>query len=189
MLGLGWGEMLVLATVAILVVGPKDLPKMLRSIGRTVKSVRSVAGDFQRQFSEAIDEIDDDGTMRAAANPMKSVKSEIDAVKEDFDLGWMDDDGPRKSAEAAVKKRVALDEAMSAEASKAAAKPAARKTAAKKASAKKPAAAKSSAAKKPTAKKSAANKPAAKKPATKKPTAQKPRASKSKKSQPAGETA
>ncbi|MEO0498636.1 MAG: Sec-independent protein translocase protein TatB, partial [Pseudomonadota bacterium] len=143
MLGLGWGEMLVLATVAILVVGPKDLPKMLRSIGRTVKSVRSVAGDFQRQFSDAIDEIDDDGTMRAAANPMKSVKGEIDAVKEDFDLGWMDDEGPRRSAEAAVKKRMALDEAMSAEASKAAAKPtgakpSTAKSSTKKQSAKKP---------------------------------------------------
>ncbi|MBL4892865.1 MAG: twin-arginine translocase subunit TatB, partial [Rhizobiaceae bacterium] len=56
MFDIGWTEMLVVACVAIIVVGPKDLPKMLRSVGKTIKKVRGMAGDFQRQFNDALKE-------------------------------------------------------------------------------------------------------------------------------------
>lgn len=52
--------MLVIAVVMILVVGPKDLPGMLRTIGKTVGNLRRMAGDFQRQFSDALKEADID---------------------------------------------------------------------------------------------------------------------------------
>ncbi|MEQ9689486.1 MAG: Sec-independent protein translocase protein TatB, partial [Bauldia litoralis] len=45
---------MVVACVAILVVGPKDLPGMLRTFGKTVGSLRRMAGDFQRQFNDAL---------------------------------------------------------------------------------------------------------------------------------------
>ena len=53
MFDIGWTEMLVIAVVMIVVVGPKDLPKMLRTFGRTTSKLRSMAGDFRKQFDEA----------------------------------------------------------------------------------------------------------------------------------------
>ena len=47
---------MVVACVAILVVGPKDLPAMLRTFGKTVGGLRRMAGDFQRQFNDALKE-------------------------------------------------------------------------------------------------------------------------------------
>ena len=51
-----WSEMLVIACVAIIVVGPKDLPGMLRQFGKTLGSIKRMAGDFQRQFNDALKE-------------------------------------------------------------------------------------------------------------------------------------
>ena len=48
--------MLVIACVAIIVVGPKDLPGMLRQFGKTLGSIKRMAGDFQRQFNDALKE-------------------------------------------------------------------------------------------------------------------------------------
>lgn len=70
MLEIGWSEMLVIAIVMIVVVKPKDLPGMLRSIGRTVAKLRSMAGDFQKQFNEALQEAE-----------LDDVKKSVDAIR------------------------------------------------------------------------------------------------------------
>jgi len=46
-------ELMVIAVVAIVVIGPKDLPDMLRGLGRIVRKMRLMAGDFQRQMDQA----------------------------------------------------------------------------------------------------------------------------------------
>lgn len=46
-------ELMVIAIVAIVVIGPKDLPDMLRNLGRFVRKLRMMAGDFQRQMDQA----------------------------------------------------------------------------------------------------------------------------------------
>ncbi|TIW15558.1 MAG: twin-arginine translocase subunit TatB, partial [Mesorhizobium sp.] len=51
MFEVGWSELLVIAVVMIVVVGPKDLPAMLRTFGRTAAKLRGMAADFQRQFN------------------------------------------------------------------------------------------------------------------------------------------
>ena len=56
MLNLGWGEVLVVVVVALVVVGPKDLPRLLGSWGRYARKMRRMASDFQRQFEDAINE-------------------------------------------------------------------------------------------------------------------------------------
>lgn len=58
MFEVGWSEMLIIAIVMIVVVGPKDLPGMLRTFGRTATKLRAMAGDFQKQFNEALQEAD-----------------------------------------------------------------------------------------------------------------------------------
>jgi len=60
MLDIGWSELLVVAIVAIVVVGPKDLPKLMRTLGFYAGKVRRAAADFQRQFHEAMAESEAD---------------------------------------------------------------------------------------------------------------------------------
>ena len=54
MFDIGWSEILVIAVVAIIVVGPKDLPRMLRTFGRMMGQVRRTANEFRRQFDDAL---------------------------------------------------------------------------------------------------------------------------------------
>jgi sec-independent protein translocase protein TatB len=56
MLDVGYSELLVIAIVLIVVVGPRDLPKMLRAFGSAMTRFRKVSGDFRRQFDEALKE-------------------------------------------------------------------------------------------------------------------------------------
>ena len=62
---IGWTEMLVIAIVMIVVVGPKDLPRMLRTFGKTTAKLRSMAGDFQKQFNEALKEAELDDVKKS----------------------------------------------------------------------------------------------------------------------------
>jgi sec-independent protein translocase protein TatB len=54
MFDIGWTEILIIAVVAIIVVGPKDLPSMLRTLGRYAGQLRRTAGEFRSQFDDAI---------------------------------------------------------------------------------------------------------------------------------------
>jgi sec-independent protein translocase protein TatB len=74
MFDLGWSEMLLVGIVALIVVGPKELPGLFRSIGVWVGKARGVAREFTRAMEAAADETgmkEIDRTIRAAANPVK----------------------------------------------------------------------------------------------------------------------
>lgn len=58
MLDIGWQELLVIGALALIVVGPKDLPGLLRSVGQWVGRVRGMARDFQRAMNDAAREAD-----------------------------------------------------------------------------------------------------------------------------------
>ncbi|MDJ0514075.1 MAG: Sec-independent protein translocase protein TatB [Methyloceanibacter sp.] len=70
MLDIGWTELLVVAIVAIVVVGPKDLPKLMRTVGFYVGKARRAAADFQRQFNEAV-----------AESEAEEVRKNLEAIK------------------------------------------------------------------------------------------------------------
>ena len=53
MLDIGWQELLVIGALALIVVGPKDLPGLLRSVGQWVGKIRGMARDFQRTMNDA----------------------------------------------------------------------------------------------------------------------------------------
>lgn len=87
MLDIGFPELLVIAVVLILVVGPKDLPPMLRAFGKTVKKYRGMATDFKNQFNEALDESELDELRQAASdvknmNPMNKLKDAVNPLTE-----------------------------------------------------------------------------------------------------------
>lgn len=67
----GWTEMLVVAIVLIVVVGPKDLPRMLRTFGKTTASLRRMAGDFRKQFDEALKEAEMEDVRNIASDVRK----------------------------------------------------------------------------------------------------------------------
>lgn len=55
MFDIGWSELLILGALALIVVGPKDLPGMLRTLGQVVTKARRMARDFQRTMEDAAD--------------------------------------------------------------------------------------------------------------------------------------
>jgi sec-independent protein translocase protein TatB len=56
MFEIGWEKILVVGVIALLVIGPKELPGVLRSVGQWVGKVRRMAAEFQSQFQEALRE-------------------------------------------------------------------------------------------------------------------------------------
>lgn len=82
MFDIGWTEILVIVIVTILVVGPKELPGLLRTIGKTVGSMRKMAGDFQSQFNEALREAELDDVKNTIGdvrklNPTNAIKDAV----------------------------------------------------------------------------------------------------------------
>jgi sec-independent protein translocase protein TatB len=58
MFNLGWGEILLIGIVALIAIGPKELPGVLRTVGQMIGKVRRMANEFQGQFQEALREAD-----------------------------------------------------------------------------------------------------------------------------------
>lgn len=72
MLDIGWSELLIIGIVALVVIGPKELPGVLRSVGQMVSKLRRMAGEFQGQFQEALREAE-----------MADLHKEITGLKDD----------------------------------------------------------------------------------------------------------
>jgi sec-independent protein translocase protein TatB len=75
MFDMSWGEMMVIGAVALIVIGPKDLPRTLRTVGNMVGKVRRMASDFQGQFQEAMREAELDDVKRQIQGVNDSVSS------------------------------------------------------------------------------------------------------------------
>ncbi len=162
MFGLGWSEMVLVAIVALIVIGPKDLPGLFRTLGEFTGKARGMAREFSRAMEAAADDAgvkDISSTLKTATNPHKFG---VDKLREA--TGIQAGPATRELTEQRAAKKAQMSEAMA----KAASDRKAREAEAAVADAvPKPAA------KKPAPKKAAAKKPAAKKPAAKKPAAAK----------------
>ncbi|MBL28820.1 MAG: twin-arginine translocase subunit TatB [Rhodospirillaceae bacterium] len=64
MFDIGWPELSIIALVALFVIGPKDLPKVFRTVGRWVAQVRGMAKEFQQSVEEAVRESELDDVKR-----------------------------------------------------------------------------------------------------------------------------
>jgi sec-independent protein translocase protein TatB len=141
MFDIGWTELLVIGIVALIVVGPKDLPGMFRTLGKFTAKARRMAGEFQRAMEDAADETGVKETAKDIKN-MTSAKSmglnKINDAVDKFDKWEPGKDtakGPateklseeraaaaekirQSSAEAALKRQIADAEAVAAEARK-----------------------------------------------------------------------
>lgn len=206
MFDIGFTELLVIGVVALIVVGPKDLPGMFRTLGRFTARARSMAREFSQAMNEAADSTgakDIASTLKSATNP-KSMgldalnkaadgfekwdpakalrdQQEADAATKTPQLSEERAEVARKIHAATAKAATDLQAVEAATETADVAKPT--KTTAKKSppvkkSTGKGAAGKGTAAKAATAKAKTTKAPAAKKPAAKKPAAKKPAAKK-----------
>jgi len=71
MFDIGWGKIIIIAVIALIVIGPKELPAVLRTVGQWMGKIRRMAAEFQNQFQEAMREAE-----------MADLKKSVDAITE-----------------------------------------------------------------------------------------------------------
>jgi sec-independent protein translocase protein TatB len=94
MFDISWSEFLLIGVVALIVIGPKELPGVLRTLGQYTRKVRGMAADFQNQFQEAMREaemadlkkqVDDIAQDVKNFDPLKDVRSDLEATGKDIE--------------------------------------------------------------------------------------------------------
>jgi sec-independent protein translocase protein TatB len=89
MFDISWSEFLLIGVIALIVIGPKELPGVLRTLGQYTRKVRGMAAEFQSQFQEAMREaemadlkksVDDMASDLKNFDPLKDVKSDLEAT-------------------------------------------------------------------------------------------------------------
>ena len=78
MLTFGWGEILLVTVVIIVVVGPKDLPKLIKQLSTFTKSLKKLSREFKYSLNEIADHED--------FKDVKSSLNEVNKIKDDIDL-------------------------------------------------------------------------------------------------------
>ncbi len=76
MFDIGWGELVVIGIVALIAIGPKELPTVLRTMAQYMGKIRRMAAEFQGQFQEALRE--------AEVTDLKKTADEMSASVTDF---------------------------------------------------------------------------------------------------------
>jgi sec-independent protein translocase protein TatB len=94
MFDISWTEFLLIGIVALIVIGPKELPAVMRSLGQWTRKIRSLAADFQNQFHEAMREaemadlkkqVDDVASDIKQYDPLKDVRADVEAIGKNLD--------------------------------------------------------------------------------------------------------
>jgi sec-independent protein translocase protein TatB len=83
MFEIAWSELFIVLVVAIIVVGPKELPGMLRALGRMLGKLRRQADDFRRQFDESMKDVGGEDLQRELNelrrnNPLNEIRNTIE---------------------------------------------------------------------------------------------------------------
>lgn len=92
---IGWTELLVIAVVAIIVMGPRELTEFMRTVGKTMGTLKRTADDFRRQFDDALKDTElsqlkseFEETAAEIKNPLtefeKSVQGDLDDIERTY---------------------------------------------------------------------------------------------------------
>jgi sec-independent protein translocase protein TatB len=112
MFDISWTEFLLIGIVALIVIGPKELPAVMRGLGQWTRKIRSLAADFQNQFHEAMREaemadlkkqVDDVAQDIKQYDPLKDVRADVEAIGKDLDAA-PDKNSEEKSSEKELSK-------------------------------------------------------------------------------------
>lgn len=113
MFDIAWSEMLLIGGVALIVIGPKDLPGALRTAGQAIGKIRRMAAEFQGQFNDAMREaeltdlkkqVDDIGNSIQASTNFDPIEPMKDFGASDASKPAAADDKAMKEAEATLAK-------------------------------------------------------------------------------------
>jgi sec-independent protein translocase protein TatB len=94
MFDISWSELMLIGVVALVVIGPKELPGVLRTLGQMMRKVRGMASEFQSQFQEAMREAEMADLKKEVDNlahdfrsydPLKEVRSDVENMGKDFE--------------------------------------------------------------------------------------------------------
>jgi sec-independent protein translocase protein TatB len=134
MFDIGWSELLLIGIVALIVIGPKELPAALRTLGQWMTKIRRMASEFQGQFQDAMREAElaelkkemDDMAAKAQSygqfDPLEDVRKDIEKSAGDLppldtpttsaptDIATTPTDGPAADATATDEPRLPLPE-------------------------------------------------------------------------------
>ncbi|HKK98211.1 MAG TPA: Sec-independent protein translocase protein TatB [Marivita sp.] len=122
MFDLGFAELLLIGIVALIVVGPKDLPVLFRRIGQFVGKAKGMAREFSRAMNDAADDAgvkDMAKTFKSATNPVSSAMDGVkDAAKSMTDIKPDSHTGQLSAERQEAKKKIELSAAKAAAARK-----------------------------------------------------------------------
>jgi sec-independent protein translocase protein TatB len=90
--GMGGFEAVIIALLALVIVGPKDLPVLMRKLARWVSKVRGMAAEFRMSFDELarqseLDELRREVEALRRGDPLNPVRSELDPIARDINAG------------------------------------------------------------------------------------------------------
>ena len=93
MFDISWTEFLLIGIVALVFIGPKELPGVMRTLGQYTRKIRAMAAEFQGQFQEAMREaemadlkksVDDLASDIKSYDPLKSTREDVEAIGKDL---------------------------------------------------------------------------------------------------------
>jgi sec-independent protein translocase protein TatB len=129
MIEIGWGKLLLIGIVALLVIGPKELPAVLRTVGQWMTKLRRMAAEFQSQFQEAmreaelaelkkqVDEMSNTAQSHANIDPLADVRRELETTQRQIESVVTEPASPKgpsgevSSADPTVETQLAVSEA------------------------------------------------------------------------------
>ena len=80
MFDIGWGELLIIGIVALIAIGPKELPAALRALGQWMTKIRRMASDFQNQFQEAMREAELSDLKKEVETAQRDIESSVTSM-------------------------------------------------------------------------------------------------------------
>jgi len=119
MFDISWTEFALIGVVALVFIGPKELPAVLRTVGQYTRKVRSMAAEFQNQFQEAMREAEMadlkkqvDDIKNTSFDPLKDVRDNLSAMGKDMQSAFEAKPAPeaKPSPEATPEATVAAPE-------------------------------------------------------------------------------
>ncbi len=102
MFDIGWSELLLIGIVALIVIGPKELPGALRTLGQWTAKLRRMASEFQGQFHEAlreaemadlkkqVDDLTGDARSYTSFDPIGGVRKEVETTQHQIESALSD---------------------------------------------------------------------------------------------------
>jgi len=107
MFGLGWAEIMLVAIVALIVIGPKELPVVFRKVGQFVGKAKAMA----REFTSAMNDAADQSGLKEAADTLNSIKEGVSDISKPSKKNW-DDFVAGSETEKLAKKRTVKSKKM-----------------------------------------------------------------------------